>query len=102
MKIIQYPFVVIPNSVIQAKVGALNIGVLALLLSERSTNLSVSEVARELKCTQKDLIQSFAFWLEEGPKHGILIKKNGHSGLISVYGVQLVGINNSIVNNPQI
>lgn len=85
-----YPFAAVPNQVLRGGHGALNIAVLAVLLSHGRTTASVSTIAREIGCDRKSVLPAIRYWKENGPTFGIEIQLKGggqKTGTPTIYEV---------------
>ena len=110
---IAYPFAALPNQVCRGGHGAINIAVLAVLLSHGRTWASAATMAREIGCSRTSVFNAIKYWIENGTEYGIRIKAEGRgtsSGETTVYEVdiermeepvQLVDTPVHIVNTPR-
>lgn len=74
---ISYPFAAIPNQVCRGGHGAINVAVLAVMLSHGRTTASGSTLAREVGCSRASVFEAIAYWIKNGPEYGIAIKAHG-------------------------
>lgn len=89
---IHYPFAAVPNQVCREGHGAINIAVLATLLSHGVTTASASTIAREIGCSRTSVFKAINYWLENGKKYGIKILAEGrgeNSGKVTVYEITI-------------
>ncbi len=87
---ISYPFSAVPNQVCRGGVGAINIAVLAVLLSHGTTTASLKTIAREVGCSRSSIATAIRFWIDNGRKYGVSIvssERGGKTGVPTVYEV---------------
>jgi len=87
---VPYPFAALPNQVCRGGHGAINVALLAVLLSHGRTSASAKTLANEIGCDRKSIFKSLKYWQTEGPKTGIFIRSGERMGCTSVIEVAIV------------
>ncbi len=86
---ISYPFAAIPHQVLRGGYGAINIAVLAALLSHGKTTASVNTLAEEIGCDPKSVRAGIAFWEREGERNGIKLTKQDRPGFTQIIEIEI-------------
>ncbi len=87
---IAYPFAAVPNQACRDGHGAINIAVLAVLLSHGRTIASAKTLAEEIGCSRASVFAAIKYWIEKGSAYGIEIVSVGrglNKGLPTVYEI---------------
>lgn len=96
---ITYPFAAVPNQVCRGGHGAINIAVLATLLSHGTTTASAQTIAKEIGCSRASVFTSIKYWLENGEKYGIFLKADGRgskSGNVTIYEISIASMGEGV------
>lgn len=86
---IAYPFAALPNQVCRGGHGAINVAVLAVMLSHGRTTAAASTLAREIGCSRTSVFAAINYWIEHGPAFGITIKSEARQGETTVYEIDI-------------
>lgn len=93
MSKIVYPFAAIPNQVLRSGHGAINVAVLAVLMSHGKSTASAKTLAEEVGCDRKSVFSALAYWKKCGPRFGIYIttkgKEEGRCGLPTIIEIEI-------------
>jgi len=84
---VSYPFAALPNQVCRGGHGAINVAILAVLMSHGRTSASAKTLANEVGCDRKSVFKSLKYWQTEGPKHGIFLRSGERSGCTTIFEV---------------
>ena len=87
---VSYPFAALPNQVCRGGHGAINVAVLAVLLSHGRTSASAQTLADEIGCDRKSVFKSFKYWQTEGPRHGIHLRTGERKGCTTVIEIDIL------------
>ena len=87
---VSYPFAALPNQVCRGGHGAINVAVLAVLLSHGRTSASAQTLANEIGCDRKSVFKSFKYWQVEGPRHGIHLRTGERKGCTTVIEIDIL------------
>lgn len=68
---VAYPFVAIPHHIVRGGHGAINLAVLAIIVSHGNCFASIPTMAKEVGCGEKVVRKSLKFWKENAKKLGI-------------------------------
>ena len=98
---VPYPFAALPNQVCRGGHGAINVALLAVLLSHGRTSASAKTLANEIGCDRKSIFKSLKYWQSEGPKTGIFIRSGERSGCTTVIEVAIVRCEEESTTNAE-
>lgn len=87
---ISYPFAALPNQICRGGHGAINLAVLAVLLSHGKTTASAATMAKEVGCDRKSVFAAIKYWLEKGPEFGMKIHATTRNGQSTVYEIEVI------------
>lgn len=91
---ILYPFAAVPNQIIRGGHGAINIAVLAALLSHGKVTASGATLAREIGCSRASVFGALKYWKSHGKENGIVLRFIPRHGETSVYEVEITHMEN--------
>lgn len=96
-----YPFAALPNQVCRGGHGAINVALLAVLLSHGRTSASAKTLANEIGCDRKSIFKSLKYWQTEGPKRGIFLRSGERKGCTTVIEVAIVRCEEESTTNAE-
>ncbi len=86
---VAYPFAAVPNQVIRGGHGAINIAVLAALLSHGKTFARAETIALEVGCDRKSVFKSINYWIVNGPAINIYLHREHRNGKTTLFEVEI-------------
>lgn len=89
MSKIIYPFAAIPNQVLRGGHGAINVAVLAVLMSHGRSTASAKTLANEIGCDRKSVFSAINYWKESGPRYGIFLTTSENIGQATVIEIEI-------------
>ena len=87
---ISYPFAALPNQVCRGGHGAVNVAVLAAMMSHGVTTASAATLAKEVGCSRTSVFAAIKYWIRNGIECGVDVKARGRgskSGNTTVYEI---------------
>jgi len=89
MSKIIYPFAAIPNQALRDGLGAINIAVLATIISHGRSTASAKTLAKEIGCDRKSVFSAINYWKENGPRYGIFLTTSKSQGRATVIEIEI-------------
>lgn len=86
---VSYPFAAVPNQVIRGGHGAINIAVLAALLSHGKTFARAETIAQEIGCDRKSVYKAVNYWIEHGPAVNVFLKREHRDGKTTLFEIKI-------------
>lgn len=84
---ISYPFAALPNQIARGGCGAINVAVLAAILSRGRSTCIAATLAKDVGCDRKSIFQALRYWDENGSKFGVKISKKEGKNNVNILEV---------------